>query len=60
MKQIEKELMKQLRKIHPEAHCTYHYPTIDAGGYVVHIWGEPLSNKHPTALEAIREALKNS
>lgn len=47
-------LMASVRKIEPEAHCTY-FPT--EGQYQVHCWGRPLSGLRPSKLGALQEAL---
>lgn len=48
-------LMRGIRKIEPEAHCTY-FPN---GEFCeIHVWGRPLSGEHSSQLAALREALE--
>lgn len=47
-------LMTEIRKIEPEAHCTYH-PTLDC--FVIHVWGRELGPYRRTKLDALRATL---
>jgi hypothetical protein len=52
------KLTKQLQRLNPDAHCTYHHPTgVGEWGYHVHEWGKPISGYHPNKLVALREAI---
>ncbi len=45
--------LAEIRQREPEAHVTYHSPD----GFVVHVWGRPLSGYHQTRGAALAEAL---
>jgi hypothetical protein len=46
--------MATIRKIEPEAHCTY-FPS--EGKFQVHVWGRPLSTLCDSQLAALNEAI---
>lgn len=52
----DKSLLKTIRKIEPEAHCTYFHRDEQ---WQVHKWGNPLSGFHRNKLVALQEALTN-
>lgn len=56
--EIEKKT-KEVKKINPDAHCTYHHPTVGNPpyGWVVHSWGNPISSYFPTQLGALTDAI---
>lgn len=56
---LEHKKMKELLKLESNAHVTYHYPTVDSGGWQVHVWGYPLSDKCQNKLDAVYEAIEN-
>jgi hypothetical protein len=47
-------LMKEIRKVEPEAYCTY-FPA--EGQWQVHKWGKEISGFHGNKLGALQEAL---
>jgi hypothetical protein len=47
-------LLAELRKLEPEAHCTYHP---DGELYQAHVWGRPLSKMHRSREAALMEAI---
>jgi hypothetical protein len=48
------KLMAELRKVEPEAYCTY-FPM--EGQFMVHVFGKPLSDLNSSKLGALQEAL---
>lgn len=47
-------LLSELRKLEPEAHCTYHP---DGEVYQAHVWGRPLSGMKKSREAALTEAI---
>jgi hypothetical protein len=54
------DTINRLKKLIPEAHCTYCHPDgINEHGWVAHIWDKPLSGMHDTCEAACNEAITN-
>lgn len=53
------KLEKKLKKLNPEAHCTYHHPTGNSPhGFQVHEWGKEITGFFPSKNAALIEAIK--
>jgi len=52
---LEQRLLARLKKLVPEASCTY-FPMEET--YQAHVWGNSLSGFHHTRLDALNEAIR--
>lgn len=58
--EIYEDLMPKIKKLEPEAHCTYFHgePEMPNGFYQVHKWGVPISEYNTNIIAALEEALE--
>lgn len=54
------KLIRKVKKLNPEAHCTYFHPDSEYpnGAYQVHEWGKPISDFFVSPIAALKDALK--
>ena len=54
-----KRALTQVKKLNPDAYCTYHHPTgYTEDGHQVHVCGKPISRYHNTLIAACGEAVE--
>lgn len=55
----ETQAFSEVKKLNPNAHCTYHHPTgCHNSGYQVHEWGKAISGFHQSKIAACCEAVQ--
>ena len=53
----KESVIKAVKKIEPEAYCTYHYPVGHSGFHHVHVWGRSIGEECQTEEGAWESAL---